>query len=64
MATIELLKRDVGFNSGCQYWLGNTAKKAMRHGMYEQLGSSSVPESLKPIKERRLLKYDTSTHQN
>ncbi len=56
MTTIELLKRELGFNEGNQYHLGNTARQAMRHGMYEQLGSESVPEKLKPKKERKLLK--------
>ncbi len=56
MGAIELLKRDLGFNDGCQYHLANTVKKSMRHGMYEQLGADSVPEKLKPKKERKQLK--------
>lgn len=55
MGAIELLKRDLGFNDGCQYHLANTVKKSMRHGMYENLGIDSVPEALKPKKERKIL---------
>lgn len=53
---IELLKRDRGFNNGNDYHLANTCKMGMRHGMYEQLGIDSVPEVLKPKKERKQLK--------
>lgn len=56
MGAIELLKREQGFNNCNDYHLANTTKMAMRHGMYEQLGADSVPENLKPFKERRLLK--------
>ena len=55
-AAIELLKRDAGFNNGNQYHLAATTKMGMRHGMYEQLGADSVPEKLKPKKERKQLK--------
>lgn len=54
--TIELLKRDLGFNDGNQHHLAATAKMAMRHGTYQFAGADSVPEKLKPKKERKQLK--------
>lgn len=54
--TIELLKRELGFNNGSQHHLANTAKMSMRHGTYQFAGADSVPEKLKPKKERKQLK--------
>lgn len=53
-ATIELLERKRGFSTH-EAHLANTAKKAMRHEKYVQFGEGSVPESLKPRKEQKLI---------
>ena len=53
-ATIELQKRERGFAKD-EIHLANTTKKAMRHGRYSQFGEDSVPESLKPRKEQKLI---------
>lgn len=52
---LELETRKKGFAND-QRHLQNTTKKAMRHGVYKMKGEDSVPENLKPLRERKQLK--------
>lgn len=51
----ELSKRPIGFAKHANH-LANTAKQAMRYENYAIAGADSVPEKLKPKKERKQLK--------